>query len=115
MGKKEKKILNIAMEKIVLLMEGQIKITKEENFAAQRDSSGKIELDADGNPLMIKVGEKIKTEHILPDEKTIHFVIKALNKEAFGDVVKAKVDKEFKIIHEIQKNENISEGEQCPA
>lgn len=101
----EKEILNLAMEKLVLLMQGQLKITKEETFAVQRNKDGVIELDFDGNPIMIKIGEKIKTEDILPDEKTIHLIVKALNKDVFSENTNA-VDSSFTIIHEVHNVKN---------
>jgi hypothetical protein len=111
----EKKILNLAMEKLMLLMRGQVKVTKEETFSAQRSKDGYIELDSEGSPIMIKIGEKVKTENILPDEKTIHFVVKSLNKELFGDA-QSIVDNSFKIIHEVHnlnnKDDNSPKGEQ---
>lgn len=111
----EKKILNLAMEKLMLLMRGQVKVTKEETFSAQRSKDGYIELDSEGSPIMIKIGEKVKTESIPPDEKTIHFVVKSLNKELFGDA-QSIVDNSFKIIHEVHnlnnKDDNSPKGEQ---
>lgn len=101
----EKEILNLAMKKLVLLMQGQVKITKEETFAAQRNKDGVIELDFDGKPKMIKIGEKIKTEDILPDEKTIHLIVKALNKDVFSENTNA-VDSSFTIIHEVHNVKN---------
>ena len=114
MNNNEEKLLTESMDALFTLVRGSTKTTREETYIARRDSDGVIEIGPDGSPIMILSNVKIKKEDVLPDEKTIHMVVKALDQSVFKEKVVDKGSKAFTITHEVHHkyNEDIPEGKQ---